>query len=243
MPLNTDAYIRANRERFLAELFTLLRQPSISTRNEGMNECAALLAGQMRDVGITTEIIPTPRHPVVYGELLKPGAPTVLIYGHYDVQPPEPLELWHSPPFEPTIRDGKNLWPRHLRQQGAAVHLPEDRRDDEGDVRRAADLAQIPLRGRGGDRQPEPEAVLRAEPRPARRKPHLLFRQPHPRVRAADPDPRAEGHGLCRAEGARHARGPAFDARHLGAERGVAPRLGARDAEGRQQPDRNPRLL
>jgi len=107
MPLNTDAYIRANRERFLAELFTLLRQPSISTRNEGMNECAALLAGQMRDVGITTEIIPTPRHPVVYGELLKPGAPTVLIYGHYDVQPPEPLELWHSPPFEPTIRDGR----------------------------------------------------------------------------------------------------------------------------------------
>ena len=107
MPLNTDAYITANRERFLAELFTLLRQPSISTRNEGMNECAALLAGQMRDVGIATEIIPTPRHPVVYGELLKPGAPTVLIYGHYDVQPPEPLELWHSPPFEPTIRDGK----------------------------------------------------------------------------------------------------------------------------------------
>jgi acetylornithine deacetylase/succinyl-diaminopimelate desuccinylase-like protein len=103
----TDAYIEANRERFLAELFTLLRQPSISTRNEGMNECAALLAAQMRDVGIATEIIPTARHPVVYGELLKPGAPTVLIYGHYDVQPPEPLELWDSPPFEPTIRQGK----------------------------------------------------------------------------------------------------------------------------------------
>jgi len=102
-----DDYIEANRERFLAELFTLLRQPSISTRNEGMNECAALLAGQMRDVGITTEIIATPRHPIVYGELPKPGAPTVLIYGHYDVQPPEPLELWESPPFEPTIRNGR----------------------------------------------------------------------------------------------------------------------------------------
>ena len=49
----------------------------------------------------------TPGHPVVYGELLKPGAPTVLIYGHYDVQPPEPLELWDSPPFEPAIRNGK----------------------------------------------------------------------------------------------------------------------------------------
>jgi acetylornithine deacetylase/succinyl-diaminopimelate desuccinylase-like protein len=107
MSQTVDAYIEANRERFLAELFTLLRQPSISTRNEGMNECAALLAGQMRDVGIKTEIIPTPRHPMVYGELLKPGAPTVLIYGHYDVQPPEPLNLWDSPPFEPTIRNGK----------------------------------------------------------------------------------------------------------------------------------------
>ncbi len=107
MPHDVDAYIRENGDRFLPELFTLLRQPSISTRNAGMNECAQLLAGQMRDVGIATEIIPTPRHPIVYGELLRPGAPTVLIYGHYDVQPPEPLELWDSPPFEPTIRDGK----------------------------------------------------------------------------------------------------------------------------------------
>src|SRR5262249_48946797 len=80
---------------------------SISTRNEGMGECADLLAALMRAAGIATEIIATPRHPVVYGELLKLGAPTMLIYGHYDVQPPEPLELWHSPPFEPTIRDGK----------------------------------------------------------------------------------------------------------------------------------------
>ena len=107
MPPDVDAYIAANRDRFLSELFRLLRQPSISTRNEGMHECAALLASQMRDVGIKTEIIPTARHPVVYGEIPKAGAPTVLIYGHYDVQPPEPLDLWDSPPFEPAIRNGK----------------------------------------------------------------------------------------------------------------------------------------
>ncbi|MGO4572614.1 M20/M25/M40 family metallo-hydrolase [Microvirga sp. 2TAF3] len=103
-----DAYIEDNRERFLEELFTFLRQPSISTRNEGMHECADLLAGLMRGVGIETRIMETPRHPIVYGEIDKgPDAPTVLVYGHYDVQPPEPLELWTSPPFEPEIRNGK----------------------------------------------------------------------------------------------------------------------------------------
>jgi len=103
-----DAYIEANRDRFLAELFTFLRQPSISTRNEGMNECAELLAGLMRDVGIDAKVMETPRHPVVYGEIDKgAGTPTVLVYGHYDVQPPEPLELWTTPPFEPEIRNGK----------------------------------------------------------------------------------------------------------------------------------------
>ena len=102
-----DDYIEANRERFLEELYTFLRQPSVSTRDEGMGECAELLAQLMRDVGIETRVIPTARHPVVYGEIAKPGAPTVLVYGHYDVQPPEPLDLWDSPPFEPEIRDGK----------------------------------------------------------------------------------------------------------------------------------------
>lgn len=102
-----DAYIEDNRERFLEELFVFLRQPSISTQNIGMQDCAELLAGLMRDVGIDTTIMQTPRHPVVYGEIIKEGAPTVLVYGHYDVQPPEPLELWTSPPFAPEIRNGK----------------------------------------------------------------------------------------------------------------------------------------
>ena len=107
MMTDPHEYVEQNRERFLAELFTFLRQPSISTRNEGVRECAALLANMMEKVGVRTEIIETDRHPVVYGESHTPNAPTVLVYGHYDVQPPEPLDAWDSPPFEPTVKNGK----------------------------------------------------------------------------------------------------------------------------------------
>jgi len=75
-------------------------------------ECAALLKRQMEAIGVPARVVPTAGHPVVYGEVQAPGAKrTVLIYGHYDVQPPEPLELWHTPPFEPTIKDGR-IWGR-----------------------------------------------------------------------------------------------------------------------------------
>lgn len=102
-------YIDQNREQFLEELFVLLRQPSVSTDNRGVAECAELLAAMMRRQGIATRILPTRRHPFVYGELPadRPSSFTVLLYGHYDVQPPEPLEPWITPPFEPTIRDGR----------------------------------------------------------------------------------------------------------------------------------------
>lgn len=101
-------YVDQNRERFLGELFALLRQPSISVANQGVTECAELLKGQMEDIGIPARILSTAGHPVVYGEVKAAGAKrTVLIYGHYDVQPPDPLESWKSPPFEPTIRDGR----------------------------------------------------------------------------------------------------------------------------------------
>ncbi len=105
-------YIDENRQRFLDELFLLLRQPSISAQNQGVAECAALLKRQMETIGIPTQILPTAGHPVVCGEVRAPAAArTVLIYGHYDIQPPEPLDLWKSPPFEPTIRDGR-IWGR-----------------------------------------------------------------------------------------------------------------------------------
>lgn len=101
-------YVDQNRERFLNELFALLRQPSISAENRGVTECARLLKSQMEAIGIPARIVPTAGHPVVYGELKADGARrTVLIYGHYDVQPADPIESWSSPPFEPTIRDGR----------------------------------------------------------------------------------------------------------------------------------------
>lgn len=100
--------IEERREDYLETLFTLLRQKSISAHNIGIEECAHLLKGMMEDAGIETKLIPTKGHPVVYGEIIQdPEAFTLLFYGHYDVQPPDPLEEWSSPPFEPTIRDGK----------------------------------------------------------------------------------------------------------------------------------------
>ncbi|HLN62088.1 MAG TPA: M20/M25/M40 family metallo-hydrolase, partial [Symbiobacteriaceae bacterium] len=100
-------YLDEHRQEHLDMACRLMAQTSISPTGEGMAECAAMLQGMMEEAGIRTEILPTPGHPILFGEV-DAGAPfTVLIYGHYDVQPPEPLELWQSPPFEPTLRDGK----------------------------------------------------------------------------------------------------------------------------------------
>jgi Acetylornithine deacetylase/Succinyl-diaminopimelate desuccinylase and related deacylases len=102
-------HIDANRDNYLGEVKRLLTQPSISANGSGIRECAELVAGMMRATGIKTTIYATAGNPVVYGELQAdiPAAKTVLFYGHYDVQPPEPLELWETPPFEPTVRNGR----------------------------------------------------------------------------------------------------------------------------------------
>jgi len=112
----TDAFVEKNRERFLDELKTLLRIPSISTLPEhaaDVRRAAAFVADALRATGMeNVEIVETAGHPLVYADWLHaPGKPTVLCYGHYDVQPPDPLDEWISPPFEPTIRDG-NLYAR-----------------------------------------------------------------------------------------------------------------------------------
>ena len=107
----TSAYVDQHRPRLLDELKEFLRIPSISTAPENkldVQQAAHWVAAKLKGAGIeNVEIIPTNRHPLVYGDWLHaPGKPTVLCYGHYDVQPPDPLELWHSPPFEPVERDG-----------------------------------------------------------------------------------------------------------------------------------------
>ena len=102
------AHIDAQRDNFLSRLIDYVRHPSISAHNVGIREVADLLIGMLDRLDFETHLVATKGHPMVVGRWLKAaGAPTVLLYGHYDVQPPDPLDLWHSPPFEPTIRDGR----------------------------------------------------------------------------------------------------------------------------------------
>jgi acetylornithine deacetylase/succinyl-diaminopimelate desuccinylase-like protein len=113
---STAAFVEQNKDRLLAELFTFLRIPSISTLPENkkdVDRAAKFVADSLTSAGLeNVEIIPTAKHPLVYADWLHaPGKPTVLCYGHYDVQPPDPLELWKSPPFQPELRDG-NIYAR-----------------------------------------------------------------------------------------------------------------------------------
>lgn len=103
-----DSYLTQHLDDSIAELSQLVAQPSVSAQNWGLEECAALVADLLNKRGFTTEILPTGGAPVVFGE--RKGcnpAKTLLFYCHYDVQPPEPLELWETPPFEPSLRGGK----------------------------------------------------------------------------------------------------------------------------------------
>jgi acetylornithine deacetylase/succinyl-diaminopimelate desuccinylase-like protein len=117
MPTTTtdlEAYLDANRKERLASYEAFLRIPSISALPQHAPDCrraAEFIAGELRDMGVEhVEVSPTAGHPVVYGDWLHAsGAPTVLVYGHYDVQPVDPLDLWDSAPFEPIVRDGRIL--------------------------------------------------------------------------------------------------------------------------------------
>jgi acetylornithine deacetylase/succinyl-diaminopimelate desuccinylase-like protein len=105
-------YIDTHQQRFLDELFDWLRIPSVSadSRHKGdVRKAAEYLVNKFKEAGVDkVELCETPGHPIVYAEkMVNPSLPTVLVYGHYDVQPPDPLDLWTSPPFEPVIKDGK----------------------------------------------------------------------------------------------------------------------------------------
>jgi acetylornithine deacetylase/succinyl-diaminopimelate desuccinylase-like protein len=116
VPVSTAPFVEEHKVRLLEELKQFLRIPSVSTlteHNEDVQRAAQFVADSLREAGLeNVEIILTAKHPLVYADWLHaPGKPTVLCYGHYDVQPPDPLSEWISPPFEPTVRDG-NLYAR-----------------------------------------------------------------------------------------------------------------------------------
>lgn len=115
-----DAHIQANLERALSEISTLCAQPSVSARGEGVRECSALVEDLFKRYGLLTQIIETGGQPVVLGFLEGASPRRLMCYNHYDVQPPEPLDKWTTPPFQPTIRDGA------LYARGA--------RDDKGEI-------------------------------------------------------------------------------------------------------------
>jgi acetylornithine deacetylase/succinyl-diaminopimelate desuccinylase-like protein len=101
-------HIAAHEDSFVRRLIDYVRHPSISAQNLGIADVAALLVRMLEGIGLQAETLPTAGHPMVMGRWEKaPGAPTLLLYGHYDVQPPDPLEAWTTPPFEPAIRDGR----------------------------------------------------------------------------------------------------------------------------------------
>ncbi len=125
--MNLLEYIDQHRDEHLHELFELLRIPSVSAKSEhkpDIQRAAQWIADKLTAIGMDgVEIIPTKLHPLVYAEWLRaPGKPTILFYGHYDVQPPEPVELWTSPPFEPTVRKGR-LYARGSADDKGQVHI------------------------------------------------------------------------------------------------------------------------
>lgn len=101
-----DEFVASHQGETLEELTMLTKQPSISAQGLGMQACAEMVVGMLQERGFKAEYLPTEGFPVIYAEREGRSDKTLLFYNHYDVQPPEPLELWDSPPFEPTIREG-----------------------------------------------------------------------------------------------------------------------------------------
>jgi acetylornithine deacetylase/succinyl-diaminopimelate desuccinylase-like protein len=106
-----EKHLEQNADRYVEDLKELLRIPSVSADSKfkaDVRKAGEWVRNKLADAGLKTELVETPGHPIVYAEWLKkPGAPTVVVYGHYDVQPPDPLNEWITPPFEPTVRDGQ----------------------------------------------------------------------------------------------------------------------------------------
>ncbi len=106
-PERIESFIRQHIEKYLAKIIHLCAQPSVSATKEGVTECAGLVCEALQEHGCSARQYTTPGSPVIVGHIAGREERTLLLYNHYDVQPPEPLEAWTSPPFEPAVRDGR----------------------------------------------------------------------------------------------------------------------------------------
>jgi hypothetical protein len=163
------------RRKFLGELFEMLRIPSLSgdpAHAGDVRRMAEWLAAHMRAWAWTrSQVMETAGHPVVYGEWLGagPDKPTVLVYGHYDVVPARMEDGWDSDPFEPVVKDGKDLRARRHRRQGPVLHPRQGAGVLSQDQRRGAGQRQVPDRGRRRGLVAQPDALHQGASRPARR--------------------------------------------------------------------------
>ena len=161
-------FARSNQQRFLSELKDLLRIPSVSTLEEhkpDIKKAADYVANDLRRIGMeNVEIIPTKGHPLIYADWLHAaGKPTVLCYAHYDVQPPDPLDEWHTPPFEPTERNN-NVYAR-----GAV--------DDKGQLWMEVKALESLMQAGGGKLSHQRESDFRRRRRSWRRIHRRIHRQ------------------------------------------------------------------
>ena len=169
-PVSSEAkaldYARATRTRAVAELREFVRRPSVSAQGESVARCGAWLAGHLRHIGLRdASLVPTAGNPIVVATWQRArGRPTLLIYGHYDVQPPEPLSAWASPPFDAALRDGYVYRARRIRRQGTAVLPREGDRGVAHRLRSSPVQRGLPVRGRGGDGQPASRGVPTRQP-------------------------------------------------------------------------------
>jgi acetylornithine deacetylase/succinyl-diaminopimelate desuccinylase-like protein len=125
--MSLEKLLKESKQQYEDELKEFLAIPSVSARSEHKGDiarCADWLKGKLGDLGMAAEVIPTKGHPVVYGELMDAGAdaPTVLVYGHYDVQPVEPLDEWQTPPFEASVREGR-MYARGTADDKGQIHV------------------------------------------------------------------------------------------------------------------------
>ena len=159
-----EAYLAGHEDEQFGALFDFLRIASISALPEhaaDLAHAADWVAEHLRFIGVPeVRLLPTARHPVVFGRWhVGADKPTAMLYGHYDVQPPDPLDLWTSPPFEPTVRDGYTLRPRRDRRQRQHLRAALRDRGVGAQQWQAAHQPDLLHRRRRGDRQPEPSGV------------------------------------------------------------------------------------